>query len=66
MVLLKDSFLQRFSNFKFKKFVEIVLIYFEKNLCSLSRQAEACNDKIDAGETPHSVSQFWISNFFII
>ena len=35
--------------------IEIVHIY-KKNLYSLSRQGEACKDKIDAGKTPCSVS----------
>ena len=30
----------------------------------LSRQGETCKDKIDAGKTPRSVGQFWISEIF--
>ena len=37
-------------------YVEIVHLYLKKMLNSISRQGEACKDKIDAGKTPRSVS----------
>ena len=35
--------------------VEIINMYFKKYIYSLSRQGEACKDKIYAGKTPRSV-----------
>ena len=37
-------------------YIEIVHLYLKQILNSLSRQKEACKDKIDAGKTPRSVS----------
>ena len=47
-------------------YIEIVPIYVFKKIIkfSLSRQGEACKDKIDASKTPRSVSQLWISANF--
>ena len=43
--------------------VEIIHSYiYKKKLYSISRQGEACKDKIDAGKTPNSVSmrEVWL------